>query len=259
MRIEFVAGGIAAAVLIIVLIVFWDDWFGAAQPVPVTPPVPPVATPVPAPKPLPAPQPEPPEPAVALPELDASDEFVLETVAGFALPAGWLDREDLLRRLAVLIDNAPRGEYPKAQLGFLAPVGEFGVIERGEQVFVDPDSYRRYDGYLDVLEGIAPQLLADTLGLLEPLLAQALGELGNTQPVTEQLLAGIDHLQAVQVPEGELQLVQPKVLFEYADPVLEALSPLQKQVLRMGPDNVRRLQAYLARLRAALAPGVTPT
>jgi len=46
--------------------------------------------------------------------------------------------------------------------------------------------------------------------------------------------------------------VQPKVFYEYADPALEGLKPLQKQALRMGPSNVRRLKAYLTRLRAEL-------
>ena len=253
MRIEFVAAGIAAAAVIIVLSVFWDDWFGAVKP-----PPPPVSAPVePTPEPVSEPPPVPESevaqpPALVLPALDVSDEFVLQELAQFALPAAWLDREDLLRRLAVLIDNAPRGEYPKAQLGFLAPVGEFSVIEDGESFLLDPVSYQRYDGYLDVLEAIDPQLLASTLLLFEPLLTQALAELGNSQPIVEQLLAGIAHLRVVRPPVGDVQLVQPKVLYEYADPVLEAMSPLQKQVLRMGPNNIERLHAYLDELQAQL-------
>ena len=60
--------------------------------------------------------------------------------------------------------------------------------------------------------------------------------------------------QILDVPilEGDVQLVRPKVLYQYADPGLETLSPLQKQVLRAGPQNVDRLQHYLVRLRGAL-------
>ena len=54
---------------------------------------------------------------------------------------------------------------------------------------------------------------------------------------------------AVPVLRGDIELVQPKVLFEYADPALEGLTDLQKQVLRMGPDNVERLQTYLRSMR----------
>ena len=40
--------------------------------------------------------------------------------------------------------------------------------------------------------------------------------------------------------------------YEYVDRELEALPSLQKQLLRMGPDNLQRLQAVAARWRAAL-------
>ena len=52
--------------------------------------------------------------------------------------------------------------------------------------------------------------------------------------------------------EGDVELIQPKVFYEYADPALEGLSPLQKQALRMGPENVTRLKAYLTTLRSEL-------
>jgi hypothetical protein len=62
--------------------------------------------------------------------------------------------------------------------------------------------------------------------------------------------------EVLEVPvlegEGRVELVQPNVMYEFANPELESLSPLQKQVLRMGPENVRRLQSYLRDLAAAM-------
>ncbi len=42
-------------------------------------------------------------------------------------------------------------------------------------------------------------------------------------------------------------------MYEYADRTLEALTPAQKQLLRMGPANVARIQAKLREFQAALA------
>ena len=53
-------------------------------------------------------------------------------------------------------------------------------------------------------------------------------------------------------PQGDPELVQPKVLYEYADPALENLPPLEKQLLRLGPKNLKRLKTYLVRLRSEL-------
>jgi hypothetical protein len=211
-------------------------------------------------------------PAWVLPELSASDEFVrdrlqpdrdpLDTAAGVTLPADWLGREDLLRRLAVVVENATRGEIPRRQLSFLAPDGKFqvrevaGVTPEAEPtLFIDPVSYARYDRYLDMLESVSPETVATLLTDTEPLLVQALGELGNSEAPVTQVRAAIDQVLAVPVIRDDIELIQPKVFFEYADPALEELPPLQKQVLRMGPDNLTRLQAYLSRLRDNLPPG----
>ena len=49
-----------------------------------------------------------------------------------------------------------------------------------------------------------------------------------------------------------LQLVQPEVLYEFADPKLETLSAGQKILLRVGKTNRDKLKAKLAELRQAL-------
>jgi hypothetical protein len=220
----------------------------------------PGAEPVPVPGPPPAERPRRPppmpaaEPAIVLPDLDASDAFLRERLAGFELPRNWLDREDLVRRLAVVIENAARGEYPRRQLGFLAPSGRFRVVEREGRLFVDPDNYARFDGYLDALEGLDPGTAADLLSLIEPLLAVAMGELGSDGSVSDQIDAAVAELMGVPDVVGEVELAQPKVLYEYADPALEALSPLQKQVLRMGPENAARLKRYVDEVAVALQP-----
>ena len=51
------------------------------------------------------------------------------------------------------------------------------------------------------------------------------------------------------------RLTQPKVLYEFEDPQLEALSAGQKAMLRLGPDNARRVKAKLRALRAEIATG----
>jgi len=194
--------------------------------------------------------PAPQEPQI--PPLNDSDAFFRESLAQTSLPSDWLAREDLVRRLAVVMDNARKGDYPRQQLSFLAPAGKFEVIEDGDRVLVNPVNYERFDGHLDTLESIEPETLADWVDTFEPLISEALGELGNEGDVTSQVIAAIDLLLAVPELEGDVELVQPKVFYEYADPSLEGLKPLQKQALRMGPDNVRRLKAYLTRLRAEL-------
>jgi len=184
-----------------------------------------------------------------LPELSESDPFVRGLLADWSLPKLWKAREDLVRRFVVVLDNAARGELPKRQLAFLAPQGRFQVIDKGNRLIIDPQSYRRYDTYLDLLEALPVESAKRISSLIRPLIVEALAELGTRDPNPEDLLSdAIAQIEAIPEIPGEVVVVQPKVFYQFANPGLEALSPLQKQVLRMGPKNVLRLKRYLRAL-----------
>lgn len=196
---------------------------------------------------------QPPEPP-ALPPLDESDAFVRAQTSPACLPLAWVVADNLVRRAAVLVENASRGELPPKRGGLLPPLDAFPVRQEGERFFMDESGYPRFDPYLDQLEAIDPERLAGCIRLLDPLLDQALNELGHSDGPQAGIAAVFDRILAVPEPiEGaDIELAQPKVLFQYADPRLESLSGLQKQVLRMGPENTRRLKAYVTRLRPLL-------
>ena len=46
-----------------------------------------------------------------------------------------------------------------------------------------------------------------------------------------------------------IKLVQPKVMYEFADPVLEARSAGQKIMIRMGSENAAKVKAKLREIR----------
>ncbi len=256
MRIGFLIAGLAVAVIIIGAI----QWFSAQpetsveeSPLETTAPTPPtpsthsagpersskvvVATP---------------EPAVTLPELNDSDEFIREQFRAVALPEAWLSVDELARRAAVVVDNTARGEFPASQLSFPSISVPFKVRERGGVLYLDPENYARFDPLIEQLLALQPSTVAGLLDLLSPLLVEALAELGNQQTPRAQLLAAIDQILAVPVRRDDIRLIQPKVLYEYAEPRLENLSPLQKQVFRTGPENTEKLQNYVGRLRPLL-------
>jgi hypothetical protein len=58
----------------------------------------------------------------------------------------------------------------------------------------------------------------------------------------------------VPVLREDVELVPHAIGFRYADPKLEALTPAQKQFLRIGPRNVRLVQGKLKELAVALTP-----
>jgi len=198
------------------------------------------------------------EPEWVLPPLSQSDGFVREQIAEFGLPERWLGQEELVRRLAVLLENAARGEYPRRQLGFMWFATSFRVVERDERIFLDPANYRRFDALVETLEAIDPRQVARLVTFLDPLLGEALAELGVTTAPQILLAAGLQRALELPALPAEIELVRPNVFYLYADPALEGLTPLQKQLLRTGPDNAARIQTWLRRLAGVMAIPVPP-
>lgn len=243
---------VAVVALAIVGVAIW--WWQSGQTL--APPAPVAA--IVAPPPAPVENPDVPgTPEVqrpVLPPLETSDAYVREEVGALTSQMGnWLQQDDLVRRFAALIDNAPRGDYPRRQLAFLTPTAKFPVLQMGDQILLDPAGYHRFDGVVDMALSIEPQHAAGLLRTLSPLLVEAQRELGTQKPDPGAAMkAGIDRVLATPEPGGDVALVQPKVYYEYADPRLEQLDPLQKQLLRTGPHNIARIKSYLTQLKSFL-------
>jgi len=67
------------------------------------------------------------------------------------------------------------------------------------------------------------------------------------------LIPIIDHLLATPDISEPIQLVQPKVLYQFADPELEKCSWGQKTLIRMGPANAAAVKTKLREIRASIA------
>ncbi len=190
---------------------------------------------------------EPLSPPIELPSLNESDEFVREQLVDFALPGKWLTLDELVRRASVVLENTARGVLPRNQLEWLAPQGAFAVRREGNQYWVDPAGYARYDTMVGRITRVTPERWAQLFHTLEPLLDLALRELGgDTQSSSELLKLALQQVEQTPVLTKPAQLIRPKVTYLYVDTQLESMSALQKQLLRMGPKNVADLKALAA-------------
>jgi hypothetical protein len=217
----------------------------------------PQSSPEPEPEPEPEPQPAVPEPEpVPLPALDESDEFVRErvdTIAGDDALEPALRTDQLVRKFAVVLENLAEGGLARGPLSHLAPKADFPVTRDGERMLMDPAGFDRYEPVVDMVAAVRPEQAVMLLETMDPLLQDAYRELGvQDVDVESRLAAAIDVLLATPIPEGPVELKQPAVMYEYADPELEALLPAQKQLIRMGPENARQILDKLRRIRPLL-------
>jgi hypothetical protein len=203
-----------------------------------------------------SPTPEPGLEPLVLPPLDQSDALLRELVSRLSSHpdlAAWLVNEDLARRFVAAVDNIAAGETPVRHLRFLAPTGRFQAAAGAHSYVIDARSYERYDHVAAVVESIDDDGAARLFLQLEPLLVVAYRELGYPDGRFRQAFErAAARLLSVPVLEGEVPLLPAVLSYRFADPRLEALAPAEKQLLRMGPRNVRRLQAKLRGILAAL-------
>jgi Protein of unknown function (DUF3014) len=197
---------------------------------------------------------------IVLPPLEQSDAIVRELVAKLSSHpkvAAWLATDQLLRNFTVVVTTIGNGRTPSRQLTRLKPTGPFEIRKTGTVTEIDPRSYRRYDAYADAVAGLDAHGTARLYATLKPRIQDAYRELGNPDGNVDQALErAIRELLATPVIEGSVALASKSVAYEYADPRLQSLSSAQRQLLRMGPRNVRIIQAKLRELASVLGLSV---
>lgn len=195
-------------------------------------------------------------PALDLPELDASDAFVREFVTGLSEHpqlAAWLMTDDLAFRFVRSTVALSNGQSPREHAEFMAPEGEFQVLERDGGLVVDPAGYARYNLLVQTVESLSTENAARLYRQLYPLFEEAFAELGVPNVTFDDMVAqAVDNLLAVEVPTAPPGVAPSSAVYAYTDERLEERTPAAKHIMRMGPENARRLQAKLGELRGAI-------
>lgn len=216
---------------------------------------PPVQTPAPPP---PAAVETPPAPVrtLPLPPLDESDPEVIGGLTEIFGPEAVMQHlvpERIVRNIVVSIDNAPRQQMALNQRPFRATPGEFVTRGSEDDLVLAPENFERYEPFVALVSNLDAKTLVSFYRGLEPLFQQAYEDLGHPDAsFTARLNEVIEHLLQTPTPRGEIALVQPSVVYKYADERLENLSAGQKLLIRMGVDNATVVKGKLREIQAEL-------
>jgi hypothetical protein len=196
-------------------------------------------------------------PAITLPPMDQMDPFLRQLLGALsARPelARWLATDDVTRRIVFNIDQLARGTVAAKENQMIAPSGQFATVTRGGRRMVDANSYRRYDGLAATVASADATAVARAYTTIKPRLVEAYRQMGRPDDDFDRTLSlAIANLVDTPVSEQPPTLVPGQGLnWAYADRKLETLRPAQKQLLRMGPENQRIVQAKLREIDAAI-------
>jgi hypothetical protein len=194
---------------------------------------------------------------IDLPPLDETDAIV-RTLAGrlssHPVAAAWLTTHGLIRNLTVVVANIADGETPAKHLAPLKPAGAFATKTSGGLTWIDPASYQRYDGIAAAVDGLDARGVARFYATIKPRIQDANRDLaGKDADFDQTVQRAIVTLLRTPVVDQDVQVQVGKgVLYAYANPSLEELTPAQRQFLRMGPRNMRIVKAKLRAVAAFL-------
>ena len=181
-----------------------------------------------------------------LPILDKSDSFMrgeLAKLIGEQAVRNWFATDQFLRRFIAITDNVSKGDLLIQQFPFLRLKQPFPVIEHNNKIYMDPAGYRRYDNLVNIVVAIDSELLAKLLRHLSPLMQEAYQELGYPRgSISKVLRKALKRVLKAPVRKRQIRLLHPSVAYRYADSSLERLSLVDRQMLRIGPENTRKLQ-----------------
>jgi len=171
--------------------------------------------------------------------------------------------DDFARRFAATVDNLGRSGAPARVWPVLPTAGRFSVEPGEGGEVIAAENARRYAPFVRMVEAVDAPALVDAYRRLYPQLQRAYEELGYPgRHLNDRVVDVIDVLLAtpqVAHPRVHLPAIDPSVhparpwvLYQFDDPALESLTSGQKMLLRMGPDNQRRLMAKLREVRRLL-------
>ena len=197
-----------------------------------------------------------------LPAVADSDPSLQDALASLFAGAP-LDRifhmEQIVPRFVATIDNLPRQTVALSRMAVKPIGGNPDTTQADGRILLRADNETRYQPYLKVMEQVDTQKLVQAYVRYYPLFQKAYVELGYPNGYfNDRLVEVIDHLLAAPDVPAPIALVQPKVLYEFADPALESRSAGQKILMRMGPVNEARVKVKLRDIRRALTGQTLP-
>ncbi len=186
-----------------------------------------------------------------LPAIGSSDLYFREELLKLSSDlAPWLNTDQLIRKYMVIVNDFAQGLRLEKHMRFLKPELPFSVEQDDGRLVIATASYQRYDRLAQAINMLDVPATLAVYQKTRPLLAQVFSEFSYPEGyrLDDIFTKAAAEILSAPVVDQPIALVRPSVNYKYADPRLEALNPVHKQMLRMGPENTQIIQNKVRRL-----------
>lgn len=195
-------------------------------------------------------------PAQPLPALGESDPAMSKSLAelfGKNRFAKLFYPDRIIRRIVATIDNLPRKSVTMNLMPVKPVPGIFIVAGPESDTVIGTKNAARYALYVKLLQAVDAKKLVAFYVNFYPLFQQDYVDLGYPKGYfNDRLIEAIDNILVAPDLKEPIMLVQPKVMYEFADPDIETCSAGQKTIMRMGSENAAKIKAKLREIRHEL-------
>ncbi len=237
---------VLACVVVAGLLAYW--WMSRSQPTTPAAATPPPSSPVAE----MAPTPEP----IELPPLEESDTFIRDLVSllsNHPALARLLASPSIVRSTTLGVIQIADGRTPTDWLRPLRPNTRI-EITGDETGNITAESHARWNQVVAAIQSVSPEEAAQTYVNVKPLVDEAYAEVGQPDGSFDRtLVRAAQMLRATPDPATPPVVVRRQGYFEFEDPSFQALRPVQKQLLLLGPENRRQVLAWIDRFLRALS------
>jgi hypothetical protein len=169
--------------------------------------------------------------------------------------AQWLNTDQLIFRYLTLINDLSQGQRIYKHASFLRLDTPFKPKRNTHGYYMDASVYSRYDSFAAAVEALDVQACLAFYKKYRPLMQEVFATFSyphnfHIEDILQKAGANILLAPLIDRPVG---LVPHGARYKFTDPQLEGLDPVQKQMLRMGPENTKRIQDKVRLLLQAFA------
>lgn len=191
-----------------------------------------------------------------LPALADSDSFMLDALAelvGNKSLMKLFHGEKVIHNIVATIDNLPTHRTPMRVMPVVQAPGAFMVSGESDDLAISASNASRYTPYVRIAGAIDAKKLVELYVRLYPLFQQAYEKLGYPKKsFNDRLIQVLDNLLGAPNIKEPVKLVQPNVMYLFADAGLEECSIGQKILMRTGRKNESILKSKLREIRREL-------
>jgi len=190
-----------------------------------------------------------------LPALETSDVFFRQALGAISVDLlNWFEVENVISKYIVIVNDLAQNQIVFKHRGFLKPTKAMRVKEDNQGLYLSQGSYSRYDHLVNVVVAIDEGKAIQLYLRFKPLFEQVYKEFSYPAEykLEDVFLKAAANVIGAPIIESRIALVPHSIRYKFADKKLEQLSDVDKQMIRMGPENTRKIQSTFRKLVQAL-------